>query len=77
MIKFIFNFIFFGVLFYAIWLFFPDAFKTLTDWAGNIYNVLIDLGTAVVDYVSELTKPTPHQPQAQDGEATTSLLLIR
>lgn len=34
--RFIFNFIFFGILFYLIWLVFPDAFKTLVTWADQI-----------------------------------------
>ena len=34
--RFIFNFIFFGILFYVIWLMFPDAFKTLVSWADQI-----------------------------------------
>lgn len=34
--RFIFNFIFFGILFYLIWLVFPDAFKTLVSWADQI-----------------------------------------
>ena len=70
MIRFIFNFIFFGVLFYAIWLFFPDAFNTLASWAAKVYEVIVDLATAVIDYVSELTKPS-QQAVTQDGEPAT------
>ena len=34
--RFIFNFIFFGILFYLIWLVFPDAFRTLVSWADHV-----------------------------------------
>ena len=31
--KFLFNFVFFGVLFYLIWMFFPDTFTMLVNFA--------------------------------------------
>lgn len=37
MIKFLLNFIGYGILFYVIYLFFPEAFKTLVSWADKIY----------------------------------------
>lgn len=57
MIRFIFNFIFFGVLFYAIAHFFPDAFERLVGWAEKIYAFFVDITVAVIDWISELTKP--------------------
>lgn len=57
MVRFILNFIFFGVLFYAISLFFPDAFQTLVSWAGKVYTFIVDIVVAIIDWVSELTKP--------------------
>jgi hypothetical protein len=41
--RFIFNFIFFGILFYLIYLFLPDAFFTLVSWANKTYEFLRDL----------------------------------
>lgn len=41
--RFILNFIFFGILFYLIYLFFPDAFKTLVSWANQAYEYFRDL----------------------------------
>lgn len=41
--RFIFNFIFFGILFYIIYLFFPDAFSTLVSWANHAYEFLRDI----------------------------------
>lgn len=40
--KFIFNFIFFGLLFYLISIYFPDAFATLQSWALAIVNFAKD-----------------------------------
>lgn len=41
--RFIFNFIFFGILFYIIYLFFPDAFATLVSWVAKVYEFLRDI----------------------------------
>jgi hypothetical protein len=41
--RFIFNFFFFGILFYLIWMFFPDAFLTLISWADHIVAFFKDL----------------------------------
>jgi hypothetical protein len=41
--RFVLNFIFFGLLFYALFLFFPDVFKQLVHWAA-----------VVVDYIQHL-----------------------
>jgi hypothetical protein len=41
--RFIFNFIFFGILFYVIWLIFPDAFKVLVSWADHVVLFLKNL----------------------------------
>ena len=41
--RFIWNFFFFGILFYLIWVFFPDAFMTLVDWANHVVAFFKDL----------------------------------
>lgn len=41
--RFIFNFVFFGILFYLIWMFFPDAFLTLVSWADHVVAFVKDL----------------------------------
>lgn len=38
--RFILNFFFFGLLFYLIYLFFPDAFHTLVSWAHQTYEFI-------------------------------------
>ncbi|CAF23851.1 unnamed protein product [Candidatus Protochlamydia amoebophila UWE25] len=51
MIRFIFNFILFGILFYLIYLFFPEAFDMLVSWVNQIYiflrEVFIQLSSKV------------------------------
>jgi hypothetical protein len=36
--RFIINFFLFGFLFFLIYVFFPDAFKTLVSWAQAVYD---------------------------------------
>lgn len=42
MLRFIANFFLFGLLFYLIYLFFPEAFHTLVSWADRTYEYLRD-----------------------------------
>jgi hypothetical protein len=51
--RFILNFIFFGVLFYAIYLIFPDAFHTMVGWANSIYEFIRDILLFLIDKVQE------------------------
>ena len=56
--RFIFNFFFFGFIFYLIWLFFPDAFHTLEGWAGAVYEFF----KGIIENISNKaahTTPTP------------------
>jgi hypothetical protein len=41
--RFIWNFLFFGILFYLIWMIFPDAFLTLVSWADHVVSFFKDL----------------------------------
>lgn len=49
--RFIFNFIFFGILFYLIYVFFPDAFAKLVSWADVIYTFFRDLGIRIMEKI--------------------------
>jgi len=53
--RFVFNFIFFGLLFYIIWFYFPEAFQTLVSGASSVYQFLHDLVVAIVDKVRQGT----------------------
>lgn len=44
--RFIWNFFFFGILFYLIWMFFPDAFMTLVGWANHVVEFFRELFTS-------------------------------
>ena len=49
--RFIWNFFFFGILFYLIWIFFPDAFMTLVGWADHVVAFFRDLIMGVYNKV--------------------------
>lgn len=57
--RFILNFFFFGLLFYLIWMFFPDAFLTLVSWANHIVEFFKDLITGLSDKVQHQTSSSP------------------
>lgn len=50
--RFILNFFFFGFVFYLIYLYFPEAFHTLTSWAQNVFDWLKDAFNAISDKIS-------------------------
>ncbi len=60
--KFIWNFFFFGILFYLISLAFPDTFHTLVSWANQIVAFFKDLIMGVVDKVQHEMPATPAHP---------------
>ncbi len=62
--KFLFNFVFFGVLFYVIYLFFPDAFRILVSWADSAYQLIRDLGLMVYKKVQELRQTSSSTPSS-------------
>lgn len=41
--RFILNFFFFGFVFYLIYLYFPEAFSTLTSWAQSFFDIVKEL----------------------------------
>lgn len=59
MLKFIFNFIFFGILFYVIWQFFPDAFNTLVSWAGHVVDFIVAVVQSIVNAIGDLGSQKP------------------
>ena len=60
--KFIFNFIFFGLLFYVIWYYFPDAFSTLLRAAEASVTYLKEIGSALIEKLSTLGSSTLTTP---------------
>lgn len=49
--KFIFNFIFFGILFYIIAVNFPEAFRTLVSWADAIVTFIRETFHVIVEKI--------------------------
>ena len=63
--RFILNFFFFGLLFYLIWMFFPDAFLTLVSWANHVVAFFRDLFMGLSDKIQNQTPPpAPVTPSA-------------
>lgn len=59
--RFILNFIFFGLLFYAISRFFPDMFETLVSWVGALYEFIRDWIIYAWDRIGGSATPPPSQ----------------
>lgn len=60
--RFIFNFILFGVLFFLIWNYFPDAFATLVNVAKVIVEFFKDLFVQLWEKISPSLHKTDSQP---------------
>lgn len=58
--RFLLYFIFFGLLFYVIWMYFPEAFQTLVSWAAKVYTFIHDIVVAIVDKINAWTGSTQH-----------------
>ncbi|ADI38019.1 putative uncharacterized protein [Waddlia chondrophila 2032/99] len=52
--RFIFNFIFFGLLFFIIYKFLPETFETLVGWVDKLYDVLRDAVVWVFEKVQSV-----------------------
>lgn len=68
--RFIIGFIFFGLLFYAIWYFFPDAFQTMASWAGNLFNFIKTSSNELYDKFKASKETAP------DKETTKAALFL-
>ncbi len=53
MLRFLFNVILFGLLFYIIHRFLPDTFNTLVSWVDQLYDFLANIATWLVQRVQE------------------------
>lgn len=72
--RFILNFFFFGLLFYLIYLFFPDAFQTLVSWANQAYSYIRDVFLNLSGRVHPSN--APNQPPHQQALLLPLLLFI-
>lgn len=55
--RFIIGFIFFGLLFYAIWFYFPEAFQTLVSWVAKIFDFIREVVETISTWISGATSP--------------------
>lgn len=64
--RFIWDFFVFGILFYLIWMFFPDAFATLVSWANHVVVFFKELIGVVAEkshhLIPDQSPPTPAPP---------------
>jgi hypothetical protein len=70
--RFILNFIFYGCLFYLLYLFFPDAFKTLVSWVQYVY----DFCAWLVQQVSDKINFKKAEPKPEHKEVTALFLSL-
>lgn len=70
--RFIFNFIFFGILFYLIWMFFPDAFLRLVSWADQIVAFFKDL---IMGLWSKVPHNATESPTGPTGLAAVAYVM--
>ena len=71
--RFIWDFFIFGILFYLIWMFFPDAFATLVSWANHVVMFFKDLIGTVANKSHEYL---PNTPPAVPAPATQLFMLL-
>lgn len=64
MVRFILNFIFFGILFYLIYLFFPETFQTLVSWVNQVYAYLKEFVIQIFEKVQSMRDHTSHPSPA-------------
>lgn len=57
--RFILNFIFFGLLFYLLWLYFPDAFQKLFSWAQTVVDYVVKLVQSLFHSTKEAVTTSP------------------
>lgn len=55
MLRFILNFIIFGIIFYLIWRFQPHWIEVMRSWADSAYDIVVNLIQLGIDKVKELS----------------------
>ena len=74
--RFIWNFIFFGILFYLIWMFFPDAFLTMVGWANHVVVFFKELLMGLWDKFQHTVPMAPIAPAAPVAPTPASAVLL-
>lgn len=74
--RFILNFIFFGILFYLIWMYFPDAFSTLLSWANHVVAFFREIITQVWEKSQNYVPHSPTKPPETPNPSWLILLSL-
>lgn len=63
--RFIIYFIIFGLIYYAIYIYYPDAFHTLAGWAGKLFDTVRDIIVSLISKIDEWrTGGAPQHPES-------------
>lgn len=63
--RFILYFFLYGILFYAIWFFYPEGFTKLVSWAGNVFEFIRGIVAQIIEKITQnSTTTTPAAPAA-------------
>lgn len=69
--RFILNFFFFGLLFYIIWLYFPDAFTTLVNWAAQVVDFVKETFHSLTGRLPSHDTPSSPEPAPNSDSIRT------
>lgn len=56
--RFIIGFIFFALLFYSIWFYFPETFQTMVSWVAKVFEFIRGAVESITEKVSSATSHT-------------------
>lgn len=74
--RFILNFIFYGILFYLIYLAFPEAFFTMVSWAAKLADLIKDLYLQLADRIQDWRGERSGRPPPQQAFFLLSAFLL-
>lgn len=72
--RFITYFILYGILFYAIWFFFPDQFAKLVNFTGEVFQFLRGIIAQIIEKLGNTSGTAPATPAAPAAPAASMLL---
>jgi hypothetical protein len=70
--RFLLNFFLFGILYFAIYYYFPDAFHTMVGWAQSVFDFIKEW---VIILISKI-KSTSAEHGGPGGEPAKGLLIF-
>ncbi len=76
MIRLIINFIIFGLIYFAIYYYFPDAFHRLVGWAQETFTFIKDWIIIIVDKIRAWYSTIPGPKPSTGDEPAKTMLFI-